>query len=141
VSDEAAEIIPRPPSSPIGSTLLIVSTLGLILAIAVVWMELFGEYLPTLPPGVQPDPEMAKHVARKDAENHTHDHYAVDYPGETDVLAAVERDLGVGSKIGDLSAGGGAGAGDAGGGAGDAGGGGEAPRQPEAPDGGGGGGR
>lgn len=107
MSDEIAEIIPRPPSSPIGSTLLIVTTLGLILAIALVWAELFGEYLPSLKPGQQPDPEMVKHVSRTEAEKHSRDHYAEDFPGGDDMLSAVERDLQVSSKVGDLSAGGG----------------------------------
>lgn len=115
MSDEIAEIIPRPPSSPIGSTLLIVTTLGLILAIALVWAELFGEYLPTVKPGQQPDPEMVKHVARTEAEKHSRDHYAEDFPGSDDMLSAVERDLQVSSKVGDLSAGSGGG-GDMGGG-------------------------
>lgn len=104
MSDDVAEIIPRPPSSPIGTTLLIVSTLGMILAIAFVWMELFGEYLPAPRPGQQPDPEMRNHVARTEAERHNRDHYAEDFPGSDDVLSAVERDLGVGPKVGDLSA-------------------------------------
>lgn len=126
MSDETAEIIPRPPSSPIASTMLIVSTIGLILAIAVVWSELFGEYLPGAPPpGVTPSAEMARHVPLKEAENHTRDHYREDYPDD-DVLASVERDLGVGSKVGDLSAG-----------SGSSDGGGEAPPV-ENPDGGGG---
>ncbi len=115
MSDEIAEIIPRPPSSPIGSTLLIVTTLGLILAIAIVWAELFGEYLPTVKPGQQPDPEMVKHNARQEAEKHSRDHYAEDFPGGDDMLSAVERDLQVSSKVGDLNAGSGA-AGDMGGG-------------------------
>jgi hypothetical protein len=130
MSDETAEIIPRPPSSPIGSTLLIVCTLGLILAIGVVWSELFSEYLPGAPPpGVTLSAEMAKHVPLRDAENHTRDHYKVDYPDD-DVLASVERDLGVGSKVGDLTAG----SGDAS--SGDTGGTGEATPPVENPDGG-----
>lgn len=118
MSDEIAEIIPRPPSSPIGSTLLIVTTLGLILAIALVWAELFGEYLPAVQPGQQPDPEMRAHVARTEAEKHSRDHYAEDFPGGDDMLSAVERDLQVSSKVGDLSAG--PGSSDMGGGGGEA---------------------
>jgi hypothetical protein len=108
VSDEIADIIPRPPSSPIASTMLIVSTLGLILSIAIVWTELFGEYLPTLAPGQQPDPEMVKHPPRAIAEKHIFDHYGADYPGSDDMLAAVERDLGLSSTVGDPTAGPGA---------------------------------
>lgn len=121
MSDEISEIIPRPPSSPIGSTLLIVTTLGLVLAIAIVWAELFGEYLPTLAPGQQADPEMSKHVSRVEAERHSREHYAEDFPGGDDMLSAVERDLQVSSKVGDLTAGpvggGDMGGGDTGGGA------------------------
>jgi hypothetical protein len=119
VSDEIAEIIPRPPSSPIGSTLLIVSTLGMILAIAIVWNELFVEYLPAGPL----DPEMSKHVVRTEAERHTRDHYAEDFPGGGETLASVEADLQINANVGDLSAGAGGG-----GGGGDA-------SQPESPDG------
>lgn len=108
MSDEIADIIPRPPSSPIGSTMLIVSTLGLILSIGVVWAELFGEYLPTLAPGQQPDAEMKNHPPRMIAEKHIFDHYGADYPGSDDTLAAVERDLQVSSNVGDLNAGPGA---------------------------------
>ncbi|MBX3467542.1 MAG: hypothetical protein KF878_11690 [Planctomycetes bacterium] len=105
MSDDVADIIPRPPSSPIGSTMLIVNTLAMILAVSVVWAELFGEYLPTLAPGQSMHPEMAKHGSREIALKHVRDHYAVDFGGDSDVLASVERDLQVSSKIGDLTGG------------------------------------
>ncbi|MCO5165325.1 MAG: hypothetical protein M9894_03030 [Planctomycetes bacterium] len=103
MSDDVADIIPRPPSSPIGSTMLIVNTLAMILAISVIWAELFGEYLPTVGPGQQLHPEMSKHASRQIAEKHVRDHYAVDFGSDSDILASVERDLQVSSKIGDLS--------------------------------------
>lgn len=108
MSDEIADIIPRPPSSPIASTMLIVSTIGLILSIAIVWTELFGEYLPTLAPGQSLDSEMTKHPPRAIAEKHIFDHYGIDYPGGDDMLVSVQRDLGVSDTVGDLNAGPGA---------------------------------
>ena len=128
MSDEVAEIIPRPPSSPIGSTMLIVSTIGMILAISMVWSELYGEYLPA----GTPPAEMSKHVSRSEAEKKTRDHFAEDFPnGET--LSSVEADLQLSSTVGDLSAGSGGG-----GGGGDSGGGGGETPPVENPDGGGG---
>lgn len=108
MSDEPAAIIHRPPSSPIGSTLLIVTTIGLLVAIGVVWAELFGEYLPTLKPGQTADPEMRNHDSKKIALEHRHDHYGVDYGSDANILEAVEKDLQISSKVGDLQAGGGA---------------------------------
>ena len=106
MSDEVAEIIPRPPSSPIGSTLLIVSTIGMFLAISIVWSELYGEYLPA----GAPDSEMSKHGSLIIAQNKVRDHFALDFPnGET--LASVEGDLQLSSTVGDLNAGGGGGGG------------------------------
>jgi hypothetical protein len=105
VSDnEPAPIIHRPPSSPIGSTLLIVTTIGLLIGIGVVWTELFGEYLPTLKPGQSEDPEMKNHGSKKIALEHTRDHYGADFGQDTDILEAVERELGVNRRIGDLEA-------------------------------------
>lgn len=116
--NEPAPIIHRPPSSPIGSTLLIVTTIGLLVGIGVVWTELFGEYLPTLKPGQSEDPEMKNHSSKKIALEHIRDHYGADFGTDTNVMEAVERDLGVNQRIGDLEAkgngsGGGEGGGDA----------------------------
>ncbi len=114
--NEPAPIIHRPPSSPIGSTLLIVTTIGLCVAIGVVWTELFGEYLPTLKPGQSEDPEMKNHASKKIALEHIRDHYGADFGQDTDIMEAVERDLGVNRRIGDLEAKGGSGGGGEGGG-------------------------
>ncbi len=121
--NEPAPIIHRPPSSPIGSTLLIVTTIGLFIGIGVVWTELFGEYLPTLKPGQTEDPEMKNHSSKKIATEHIRDHYGADFGGDTNVLEAVEKELGVNQRIGDLTATGGTGGG------GDA----PPPEQPEQP--------
>ena len=42
---EQPEIIPKPPSHPITTTLLVTSFFGTILCIGFVWAELFGDYL------------------------------------------------------------------------------------------------
>lgn len=112
MDNEPAPIIHRPPSSPIGSTLLIVTTIGLLVGIGVVWTELFGEYLPTLKPGQTEDPEMRNHSSKKIALEHIRDHYGADFGGDTDVLQAVEKDLGVNQRVGDLTATGGGGGGE-----------------------------
>lgn len=129
MSDDAGEIITRPPSAPVAVTLLICSILGTILAIAIVWVELFSEYLPGQGPGSPPlDPLMTQHASMKIAEKHVRDHYAVDYGTASDLLAEVEKELGVSSRLGDLAAGaGGRGGGEQPAGGVEAGGGGEAP--------------
>jgi len=110
VADEAPEIIPRPPSSPIGATLLITTTIGLIVAIGIVWSELFTEYLPAA--SIAQPAEMSKHNPKTEADNHARDHYSEDYPeSSTDVTILVEKDLGLSAKIGDMSQAGGGGAG------------------------------
>lgn len=111
------EIISRPPSHPLATSLLGASILGTIGAIAFVWLELFGEYMPSYPPGQAPPPVpgvdqnwYSTHDPVKVATqpNATHDHYKLDFPGGSgaaDILGEVEKELGVGSKIGDPSAG------------------------------------
>jgi len=97
------EIISRPPSHPIATTLLLVSMIGTGLAIFLVWQELFGEYLPTPQPGAK-----AVLDSKKIAENHTRNHYANDFKGSSDdkLMNDVEKDLGIkaGNGVGgDLS--------------------------------------
>lgn len=94
MADEEQEIISRPPSHPIATTLIFVSIAGTIAAIAFVWAELFGEYLPTPAPG---QPNASKVVA----ERHIHDHYAEDFGKSSDVTAEIEKELGISSTIGD----------------------------------------
>jgi hypothetical protein len=96
VSDEDhQEIISRPASHPIATTLLILSMLATILGIAFVWAELFGEYLPAPKPGETP----GNHSARKIAEKHVKDHYKVDFPNEN-TMGDIERVLGISSQVG-----------------------------------------
>lgn len=97
------EIISRPPSHPIATTLLLVSMIGTGLAIFLVWTELFGEYLPTPAPGA------AQAVSsKKIAEGHLREHYEADFKGsnEKDMLREIESKLGItaGNGVGgDLS--------------------------------------
>lgn len=104
MSDEPAAIIHRPPSSQIGSTLLVASTIGLIACIAIVWTELFTEYLPAVgkPGGPPADPAMSKHDPKGIATAHRRDHYGQDF-NESNLLEAVEKELTVSSKVGDLN--------------------------------------
>jgi hypothetical protein len=102
VSDDQPEIIARPPSHPIATTLLIVSAIGTTLAIVLVWAELFGEYMPTAGPGV-PEWKLKEHAPLKYAkEGKPQDYYLKDFPG-TDVLKDIQGELGVSTAIGDLS--------------------------------------
>lgn len=112
MSDDQPEIIARPPSHPIATTLLIIAAIGTSLAIALVWAELFGEYMPTQGPET-PQWKLKEHAPKGYAEKGgPHDYYEKDY-GKGDILQGVETDLGVSSSIGDLS-GAPAGGGDAG---------------------------
>jgi hypothetical protein len=105
VSDEPAAIIHRPPSSQIGSTLLVASTIGLIACIAIVWTELFTEYLPSTgkPGSPPPDPLMQFADSKTIATQHRRDHYGSDFKEGANLLEAVEKELTVSSKIGDLN--------------------------------------
>lgn len=98
------EIISRPPSHPIATTLLLVSMIGTGLAIFLVWNELFGEYLPTPRPG---GPAQAV-SSKKIAEGHIRTHYENDFGkvSEKDMLREIEKELGItaGNGVGgDLS--------------------------------------
>ena len=96
MSDDQAEIIARPPSHPVATTLIIVSMLATIFSIGLVWDELFSEYLPSPGPGQQVD---IKHDSRKIAEKGIKDHYKVDFPA-ADVMADIESELGISSVPG-----------------------------------------
>jgi len=104
---EQPEIIPKPPSHPITTSLLIASTIATIVAIGFVWNELFGNYLVT-----------SKTVREVGMENHDWmklktksgaiDHYELDFPGEkTQQLLEynVKNDLHIGSKFEDAGGG------------------------------------
>jgi hypothetical protein len=85
MSDEVPdqpEIIPKPPSHPITSTLLIVSFVITIVGIGFVWADLFGVYL--ISPKIN-EPGMEKHNFKTEvqaAQNGPIDHYSQDFPGE-----------------------------------------------------------
>ncbi|MBL4844461.1 MAG: hypothetical protein JKY65_02950 [Planctomycetes bacterium] len=83
------EIISRPPSHPIATTLLLVSMIGTGLAISLVWQELFGEYLPSDPGGG------AQTISSKNiAENGTRNHYEKDFKGsDKNLMADIEKEL------------------------------------------------
>ena len=93
---EQPEIIPKPPSHPITTSLLITSFFGTILCIGFVWAELFGGYM--FGAKVTVEPGMDKHTWKeiKDNREGAIDHYAQDFPGEKDAEAlryAVRKEL------------------------------------------------
>lgn len=93
--DDEQEIISRPPSHPIATTLLLASIAGTIVSTAFVWAELFGEYLPTPGPG-------KPNASLKIAERHEHDHYRVDYGASEDLQAEIEKELKIATTVGDV---------------------------------------
>lgn len=103
MSDQA-EIITRPPSHPLATSLLGASILGTIGAIAFVWMELFGEYMPAPQPGAPLSDWESKHnpvtLASKEGQA-VHDHYKIDFSDNGETLSAIEAELGVSSNVGD----------------------------------------
>lgn len=106
MSDQA-ELITRPPSHPLATSLLAASILGTIGAIAFVWVELFGEYMPAPQPGAALTAWEQAHNPVKMAQSPqaVHDHYRIDFPdgGGPELLPAVERELGVSNRVGDPS--------------------------------------
>ena len=94
MSDDMQEIISRPPSHPIATTLLVLSMLGTIASIAIVWSELFGEYLPAPPQGQKNDSLVIAEQSRTK-------HYEQDFKGSSDdLIADIEKELGVSSTVG-----------------------------------------
>lgn len=80
--DEAPEIIARPPSHPITSTLLGVAIVATILNISVSWSRLFGRYLVA-----KPEKGMDKHnVQEVKTKSGPLDHYAEDYGKDAGTL-------------------------------------------------------
>jgi hypothetical protein len=95
------EIISRPPSHPIATTLLVVSMIATGLAIFIVWQELFVEYLPSQAPGQA----ASDFPSRAIAENHYHDHYKRDkgLKHSGNLMADIEAELGIkGNDGGDM---------------------------------------
>jgi len=95
------EIIPKPPSHPITTTLLFFSFVLTIVGIGFVWNELFGSYL--IPPKLN-EAGMENHnwSKLKDKQGST-DHYLLDFPTEgandtnrlLDTVLKVKKELGI----------------------------------------------
>jgi hypothetical protein len=80
--NEQPEIIPKPPSHPITTSLLVTSFFGTILCIGFVWAELFGSYM--LGAKTPVETGMEKHTWKeiKDNREGMIDHYGQDFAGE-----------------------------------------------------------
>ena len=93
----ADEVLSRPPSHPIASTLLILSCIGTIGCIAFVWAELFNEYMPAKDQNQEIEQILGqKHGAVAIANNRPSegdvDHYKLDY-GAGDMIEAIDKKL------------------------------------------------
>ena len=80
MSDEE-QIVAKPPSHPVATGLLVASTVGVGLNIAVVWNELFTSYLNlNIPKAVGKNDK--RHDALKYAKNQkpVHDYFKIDFP-------------------------------------------------------------
>jgi hypothetical protein len=91
--DEQAEIIARPPSHPIATTLIVISMIATMICIGLTWDELFSEYLPTKGPGKTID---KSHSSVTIAKQGRKDHYKAD----SDLKSSIEAELGVSSTVG-----------------------------------------
>src|SRR5271170_225606 len=76
--NEQPEIIPKPPSHPITSALLVSSFFGIILCIGFSWAELFGSYLLGAKTPVEPGMEKHDWKEIKNSQGPI-DHYGQDY--------------------------------------------------------------
>lgn len=92
----ADEVLSRPPSHPIASTLLILSCIGTIGCIAFVWAELFNEYMPAKGQNQEIEQILGQsHAAvavansRRDADI---DHYKLDYKSN-DMIESIDKKL------------------------------------------------
>jgi len=92
----ADEVLSRPPSHPIASTLLILSCIGTIGCIAFVWGELFNEYMPAKGQNQEIEQILGqKHAAVAVANGRRDDdvdHYKLDY-GAGDMIEAIDKKL------------------------------------------------
>jgi hypothetical protein len=102
---ELAAIVARPPSHPTETILLGVSILGCILAISLVWTELFGSYLIGDKMGSMADFKLSKKIAEKNLK----DHYWRDFPppankkrADVNLKDEVEKDLNLTSVLGEV---------------------------------------
>ncbi len=94
--DDAPEIIAKPPSHPITTTLLGASCVATLVCIGFAWSELFGSYMPA-----QVEKGMDKHKSSLEAKAKvgTLDHYKEDYtPKGSYLWYEVGVDLGVEGK-------------------------------------------
>jgi hypothetical protein len=92
-ADDTFEIVARPPSHPVTTTLLGVSTAGLLFLIGFTWAELFSDYMPAQ---VEKYGDMAKHKSAAEAGKPSpRDHYEEDYGKSANVRYEVEKDLGL----------------------------------------------
>lgn len=98
--NEQPEIIPKPPSHPITTALLITSFFGTILCIGFVWAELFGSYL--LGAKTPVEPGMENHTWKEHKENREGaiDHYGQDFKTDgkpekdyKDMVYSVKKEL------------------------------------------------
>ena len=87
MSDDQAEIISRPPSHPIATTLLIVSLIATMICIGMTSNELFTEYLPSAGPGKKID---KSHNSQTIADQGRRDHFGAD----RDFKVTIEEELG-----------------------------------------------
>ncbi len=102
--EQQPEIVPRQPSHPITTTLLICSSVAVLICIIFTWSELFGYYL-IGPKAAQLSGEkgMDKHLWKNTQKMPAPiDHYDLDFPGEKDAKTGrqimeynVKKDLGL----------------------------------------------
>ena len=99
---EQPEIIPKPPSHPITTSLLIVSAIATLIAIGFVWSELFGNYLLSSKGPVAEVGMDAHKWDKLKTRSGPIDHYELDFPGEKNIQNleyTVKTDLHIGSKF------------------------------------------
>jgi len=98
--NEQPEIIPKPPSHPITTALLITSFCATILCIGFVWNELFGSYI--FGAKIKPEPGMDKHDWNEIKNNREGmmDHYGQDFQldgkpekSDKDMVYSVKKEL------------------------------------------------
>lgn len=99
---EQPEIIPKPPSHPITTSLLIISFFATLLGIGFVWNELFGNYLLSSKGGPI-EVGMDNHKWEKlKTRSGPIDHYELDFPGEKtqqNLEYNVKQDVHIGQKF------------------------------------------
>lgn len=90
--EEAPEIIVKPPSHPVTTTLLGTACVGLLLCIIFAWSELFSSYMPSsVVKGMENHKSSVE--AKRPMPPTGVDHYAEDYPGKDSLWYEVGKDL------------------------------------------------